>query len=277
MTTFEDGAFYLLNVGVVTLVQLFALGGPALALIYVLSTLSAYVERFARTALGSTTYQLLFGWIGTAVHETGHLLAAVLFLQPVRSFRPFTFDSKAKIQGSVVTQPNYGNLYQYIGMFFIGIAPVLFGALVIFLASYILFQDQVYDIWQRIERSNELDQPMIGSVLSSGMAFLAVVFNPRNWLNWRLYLFLYIVFAVGSSIHLSGVDVANAKRGCMPMIVLLFLFNTVLFSLGAAGSGTFAWLTQYYIFLYILLCFVILLDLLVIALLWLPAMLQSSK
>ncbi|HEU5103585.1 MAG TPA: hypothetical protein VFU22_31430 [Roseiflexaceae bacterium] len=276
MTTFQEGAAYLLNVGVVTLVQLFALGGPALLLIYVLSLLSAYVERFARTALGSTLYQLLFGWVGTAVHETGHLLAALLFLQPVKAFRPFTFNSKARIQGIVVTQPNYGNLYQYIGMFFIGIAPVLFGALVIFLASYVLFHDQINEIWRGIDRSRELDRPVISSIVSSGLSFLAIIFNPRNWLNWRLYLFLYIAFAVGSSIHLSGVDIANAKRGCLPMIVILFLFNTVLLSLGAAGSGTFAWLTQYYTFLYILLCFVILVDLLAILILWLPAVLRSS-
>ena len=60
------------------------------------------------------------------------------------------------------------------------------------------------------------------------------------------------------------------------MIVLLFLFNTVLLSLGSASSTTFTWLTQYYTFFYILLCFVILLDVLVIAILWLPAALRSS-
>ena len=60
------------------------------------------------------------------------------------------------------------------------------------------------------------------------------------------------------------------------MIVLLFLFNTVLLSLGSASGVTFAWLTQYYTFFYILLCFVILLDVLVIAILWLPAMVRSA-
>jgi hypothetical protein len=71
-------------------------------------------------------------------------------------------------------------------------------------------------------------------------------------------------------------DIQNAKLGCLPFIVLLFLFNIVLLSLGAASSGTFAWLTQYYTFLYILLCFVILLDLLAIAIPWLPATLRSA-
>src|SRR5690349_2763351 len=117
MTTFQEAATYLLTVGAITLVQLFVLGGPALLLIYILSKLSEYVERFAREVLGSVTYQILFGWVGTAVHEIGHLLAAWIVLQPVVSFRPFTFNSKAKIQGSVVTNPNYGNLYQYMGLF----------------------------------------------------------------------------------------------------------------------------------------------------------------
>jgi hypothetical protein len=225
----------------------------------------------AGRALGYSTYLLLFGWLGTAIHETGHALAALLFRQEVVSFRPFAPDAKRGTLGNVDVKLNYGSLYQYIGLFFVGIAPVLFGTLVIFLALYVLFQEQVYDVWRTIDRNSGTADSAVGNVLSSGMAFLGIVFNPRNLLDWHFYLFLYIAFTVGSSIALSGYDIAAAKLGCLPLVLLLFLFNTVLLSLGAASADTFAWLTQYYVFLYVLLCFVILLDLLAIALLWLPA------
>jgi hypothetical protein len=275
MTTIQAAATYLLNVAGVTLIQLFALGGPALLLIALLSWLSGYVRRFATAVLGPGLYHLFFGWLGTSIHEIAHLLAALVFGHHVIGFQPFTLNPRAAIRGSVTTQPNYGSLYQYIGMFFIGIAPVVFGTLVIYFAMFLLFHSQMPEMWRAIDRRTMLSEPGVSSILSSGLAFLGFVFSPRHLLDWRLYLFLYIAFSVGSSIRLSGADRAGAATGCLPMIVLLFLFNTVLLSLGSAGSATFAWLTQYYTFLYILLCFVILLDVLVIAILWLPAALRA--
>jgi hypothetical protein len=276
MTTLQEAATYLLKVGGVTLVQLFALGGPALLLIALLSWLSGYVRRFATAVLGLGFYHLFFGWLGTMIHEIAHLLAALVFRHNVLAFRPFTLDPRAAVRGSVTTQPNHGSLYQHIGLFFIGIAPVVFGPLVIYLSLYILFHTQMPEIWRMIDRRSAIDGPGINDTLTSGLAFLGFVFSPRHLLDWRMYLFLYIAFAVGSSIRLSSADVTIAKVGCLPMIVLLFLFNTVLLSIGSAGGATFAWLTQYYTFLYILLCFMILLDVLAIAILWLPATLRSA-
>jgi hypothetical protein len=275
MTTFQEAATYLLNVGGVTLMQLFALGGPGLLLIAVLSWLSGNVAILASRAFGRATYYFLFGWLGTLIHEIAHAVAALLFGHQIASFYGFTLNPNARVLGSVNTRYHAGNLFKYIGLFFIGIAPVVFGPLVIYLALYILFHAQMPEMWRAIDRRIMIYGPGVGNILSAVLAFLGFLFSPRHLLDWRLYVFLYIAFAVGSSVRLSQPDVNAAKSGCLPMIVLLFLFNTVLFSLGSAGSTTFAWLTQYYTFFYILLCFVILLDVLVIAILWLPAALRA--
>jgi hypothetical protein len=275
MTTVQEAAAYLLKVGGVTLLQLFALGGPALLLIALLSWLSGWVQRLAVATFGVTIYLLLFGWLGTTIHETGHLLTALLFRHQVASFRPFAPNLKTGVLGSVGTKYQPGSLYQYFGLFFIGIAPVVFGTLVIYLTLNVLFPGQMAEVWRTIDRRSALSGMGINDTLTAGLAFLGFVFSPQHLLNWRLYLFLYIAFSVGSSICLSREDQEGAATGCLPMVILLFLFNTVLLSLGGASSATFAWLTQYYTFLYILLCFVILLDVLAIAILWLPAMLLS--
>jgi hypothetical protein len=276
MTPFEEAASYLLNVAGVTLIQLFALGGPALLLIALLNWLSGWVQRLAVRTFGVTMYLLLFGWLGTIIHETAHLISALLFRVPVAGFRPFAPNLKTGELGRVSIKPNHGSLYQHIGLFFVGIAPLVFGTLVIYLALYVLFHSQMAEVWRMIDRRSMINGPGINNTLSSGLSFLGFVFSPRHLLDWRLYLFLYIAFSVGSSISLSSSDVRVARPGCMTFIVLLFLFNTVLLSLGSAGSATFAWMTQYYTFLSILLCFVILLDVLVIAILWLPAMVRSA-
>jgi hypothetical protein len=275
MTTFEAAADYLLNVAGITLIQLFALGGPALLLIALLSWLSGWVQRLAIATFGVTMYLLLFGWLGTAIHEIGHLIGALIFRVPVAGVKLFAPDRRTGMLGSVSIKPNYGNLYQYIGLFFVGIAPVVFGTLAIYLALYGLFYTQISEVWRLIDRRILIFGPSASSILSSGLAFLRFVFSPQHFLDWRFYLFLYIAFAVGSSISLSSYDIVAARPGCLTFIVLLFLFNTVLLSIGATRADTFAWLAQYYTFLYILLGFVILLDILAIAILWVPAALRS--
>ncbi len=272
--TIEEGATYLLNVAGVTLMQLFALGGPALLLIALLSWLSGRVHRLAYRAIGRSTFLLLFGWFGTVIHELGHLLAALLFRQQIKSFRPFAPEPDGTL-GSVTILPGYGNILQYFGIFFFGIAPVLFGPLVIFLALYSLFYGQMHELWRTLDLNTMPGQSVIGGIVSGAVAIVGFLFSPRHLIDWHLYLFLYIAFSIGSSIHLSDEDITAAKLGCLPFIILLFLFNTVLFALGSAGSATFAWLTQYYTFLYLLLCFVILLDVLAILILWLPAALRA--
>src|SRR5215207_827203 len=152
MTTFEEGATYLLNVSGITLIQLFALGGPGLLLIAVLSWLSGNVAILASRAFGRWTYYFVFGWLGTLVHETAHAVVALLFGHTIASFYGFTLNPNSRVQGSVGTKFRAGNLYQYIGMFFIGIAPVVFGTLVIYLALYLLFHSQMPERWRMINR-----------------------------------------------------------------------------------------------------------------------------
>jgi hypothetical protein len=275
MTTIQEAANYLANVGVVTLIQLFVLGGPGLLLILVLSWLAGWVQRLAIATFGVTAYLLLFGWLGTTIHEIGHLIGALFFRVPISGFRPFAPNLKTGQLGSLSVKPNYGSLYQAIGLFFVGIAPVVFGTLAIYLALYALFHSQMPEMWRAIDRRTMLSGTGASSILSSGLAFLGFVFSPRHLLDWRLYAFLYVAFSIGSSISLSPSDISVARPGCLTLILLLFLFNTVLLTLGSASSSTFAWLTQFYTFFYILLCFVILLDVLAIAILWLPAALRA--
>ena len=81
---------------------------------------------------------LLFAWIGTPIHELSHFLMCLLFgfkVSEVKLFRPFK-GKKDGILGYVNYSYNPKNLYQKIGNFFVGIAPMIGGSIVI----YILFR-----------------------------------------------------------------------------------------------------------------------------------------
>ena len=118
---------------------------------------------------------------------------------------------------------------------------------------------------------------VIGHVLASSLRFLGFLFAPRHLLDWRLYVFLYIAFAVGSSVRLSPPDIFAARLGCITFVILLFMFNLVLLPIGVASETTFAWLSPYYTYFYVILMFVMLLNLLAVAMLWLPAAVRGPK
>ena len=276
MSAFEQTLAYLLKVGSVTAVQLFTLGGPALFLIAVLSVLSRFVFRLGRDALGAHVYHFAFGILGSTIHEIGHAIASAIFGHRIREFRPFVLDPNAKVLGYVGSAHRPDNLYHHIGLFFVGIAPVLFGPLVIFLAAYILFYNEIGDFVRTLAVDSDSTQSAIRHILGSSLSFLGFLFSPSHLLGWRLYAFLYIAFAVGSSVHLSPPDIAYARIGCVTLIVLLFMFNLVLLPLGVASESTFAWISPYYTFFYVILVFVMLLNLLAAALLWLPASIRKS-
>jgi hypothetical protein len=90
-------------------------------------------------------------------------------------------------------------------------------------------------------------------------------------------VFLYIAFAVGSSVRLSPPDIFAARLGCVTFVILLFMFNLVLLPIGVASETTFAWLSPYYTYFYVTLVFVMLLNLLAVAVLWLPASVRGPK
>jgi hypothetical protein len=275
MNSIDEAASYVLDVAGVTLVQLFTLGGSLLILIAILSWLSGYVYILGRRALGPSVYHFAFGMLGSTIHEMGHAIASAIFGHRIRAFRPFVLNPNAPVLGYVGSEYRKDNLYHNVGLFFIGIAPILFGPLVIFLASYILFYDEIGSFLRTLVFDADRARSVVGHVLSSSVRFLGFLFSPAHLLDWRLYAFLYIAFAVGSSVRLSPPDIAGARTGCLLIVALLFMFNLVLLPMGVASETTFAWLSPYYTYFYVILVLVMLLNLLAALLLWLPASIRK--
>ena len=92
MAMAEQIARYLVQVASVTVVQLFTLFAPGLILVALISRLSGYITRLAYAVIGRYFYLLLFGWLGTAIHEIGHALFAIIFGHHIRKFQPFKPD-----------------------------------------------------------------------------------------------------------------------------------------------------------------------------------------
>jgi hypothetical protein len=259
---------YLLQAFLVTFGQLFVLLGPGLPLVFCLHLLSRSVLRLGQQSMGQATYWFLFGWLGALVHETAHALFALLFGHTIVRIAPTRY---------VQTRYSRHNVYQQVGKFFIGIAPILFGTLIIYCAFYLLVTPDAFERVEYVGFYNSFDSPVerLGAVIEQtalvSSAILSDLLWPGNLLNWKFYLFLYIAFAVSSMFTLSSLDIESALSGFSALVMAVFVFNIATLWLGTFGDALSLFISRFYGFFFAVMVFAVVLNLLVAAILLVAA------
>jgi len=230
--TLQNTWDYLLDAGIATITQLFVLLGPLLLLALLMNIVARKNEELSYKVLGQKVYLYVFGWLGTAVHELGHAIFAVIFAHKISEIKLFSPNS-GKSLGHVKHSYKAGNPYQTIGNFFIGIGPILLGTALLFVVTYFLFGLNIFHISEKnnVIFNFELFKSLgtlknaavnIGKGIWEYMEFILT--GPKtNW--WKLVLFFYFFYAVGSSITLSTSDIKGAFRGFLYFVIVLLLFN----------------------------------------------------
>lgn len=149
---------------------------------------------------------------GVAVHECGHLFFCLVFLHKVRKVVLFS-PSEDGTLGYVSHQYTPGNLYQKIGLFFIGTGPVWFGFLVLFLISRLFLPASIFD-------------PGISETARIRL-FFSSFFSLSFWGGFLHWIWFYLAVCIAAHINLSPPDIRGAWLGFVTMIafvILLFLF-----------------------------------------------------
>lgn len=213
-----------------TFMQVFVLLGPLLVLAFIMHVVASNNERLSYKLFGRRGYLYVFGWLGTAVHELGHAIFAILFGHKIQSMVLFNPDPNSGSLGHVSHSYDSSSAYQNIGNFFIGIGPILFGSIILFLISYLLFDINVMRLgtvsfsMDSLLSISALKETAVGVWESTWTYVQLVLTNEKsNW--WRIILLLYVLFAAGSSITLSMADVQGAMGGFVYFVILLLLFN----------------------------------------------------
>jgi hypothetical protein len=235
--------------------QLALLLGPGLALGLALHVLSSFVNRRASRYLGRA-YYLLFGWLGTAVHEVGHAVFCLLFAHRITDVKLFDFAPRDGSLGYVRHSYDRSSLYQRAGNFFIGIGPIIFGTLVVIAAARWLLGAEVLArmrpaAWDGgLARSPTAWVVLAGQVAAGAGEALGALLVPSRLADWRAWAFLYVAFTVGSSISLSIDDLKGAFSGFATIVLLVLIGNLATLWWGEVlGSGVVAlagWLAVAY-------------------------------
>lgn len=220
---------YVLDSLLATGYQLFILLGPLVLLAFLMNLVARYNEDHAINLFGLKGYLYGFGWLGTSIHELAHAFFALIFLHRIDDIKLFTPNMDNGYLGYVSHSYNPNNFYQTIGCFFFGIAPILLCPLLLILVTYVLFNLNMANMGASFQFQFISQPPFLltdpETAWNDFLSFINIVIFGYETSWWKLILFVYLFFAIGSSIALSKPDIQNALNGFYSIVILLMLLN----------------------------------------------------
>ena len=149
----------------------------------------------------------VFGVIGIPIHELCHAVFAKIFFHDIKKIKWFDPRGKGNSYGFVHHHYNDKNFYHRVGLFFIGMGPVLLAPVFLFTAYHYLVPGA---------------QPV-----KSVASITASLIDFRNLSSIGFYVFLYLTVCITSQMELSPDDFKIARGGILPFFVFFLLINTI--------------------------------------------------
>jgi hypothetical protein len=267
---------YLAKGLLLTFIQVLLVLGPGLVLAYAMHRLSGLMRNYAARIFGLRVYIGLTA-LGIVIHELGHAFFCLVFRHKIvdmQLFRP----GKDGSLGYVNHAYNPKSYYQSIGNFFIGTGPIWFGMAVIYMLSLYMLTPAAFEPMKEMGLgfdSLTLDAGIMAvmkEISKSVWAVFCSLFSMANLGDWTFYVFIYLVFCIGSHVTLSRSDVKGATQGFLTLITSLLVLNWLTMWLGEFSLKTCQWISQYYGIFYAVMLFALVLNVLVLAFLVLASL-----
>jgi hypothetical protein len=156
-----------------------------------------------------------FGVFGVPIHELCHAIFATVFFHDIKKIKWFDPKGKGNSYGSVTHHYNEKNFYHRLGLFFIGMGPVLLAPVFLFAAYHFLVPSA---------------GPTHFSVTNVGRSFGvfgASLVQAKNWSSVGFYGFLYFTVCITSQMELSPEDFKIARGGIFPFFSLCLVASLV--------------------------------------------------
>lgn len=172
------------------------------------------------------------GFLGTPIHELSHAAMCLLFFHRIEEIRLFRIGDDG-VLGYVNHSYNSRNVYQRIGNYFIGVAPILCGGAVLFLVMpylapslYLLFDGYVEDFaYLQLQGFGLAEFFAYAFVVMRGM--LAALFTFRAD-GIGLWIFYILALCIALHMNLSGADIKGALPALVPLVPALLIVNLAL-------------------------------------------------
>jgi hypothetical protein len=218
-----------INTILVSFLELFYLLGVIIAIGFLLGLIEKYSNTFLVRAFG-TRGILLTAWLGTPIHEIGHMLMCFLWGHKVTRVKLLQLNSSDGILGYVEHHYNPNSIYQQVGNFFIGLGPIFSGIGSLILGMYLLVPQSYAAFKIQIHQHVSLEQLDINVLKTIGGAVIAIsksLFTFHNLISPTFWIFLVLAISISSHIALSKADIRGSVKGLVMIFFLLVLFNVV--------------------------------------------------
>ena len=175
------------------------------------------------------------GLIGTPIHELSHALMCIIFRHKITDMKLFQMDDESGTMGYVTHTYTTRSRYQKIGNFFIGVAPIIGGSLVLHLLMRWLLPEEYREISQLIDD--------FSLVMSDGLSFDIISYSFE--VTWQSLLTIFTSFDKGISciaflllgacvalhMKLSSADIKGALPSMPAIVVLVAVVNLVFYGI----------------------------------------------
>ena len=171
------------------------------------------------------------GIIGTTIHEFSHALLCKIFLHKITDIKWFSLNIEDRELGHVNHTFNKNSIYQRVGNFFIGVAPILVGSILLTLFYKIFLDNSFNTILENINVNSYL---YLGKnfnlidffklLLNQFILFLKSTFTINNLSSISFWIFLFIAISISTHMSLSKADLKNSLDG----IIFIFIISVVI-------------------------------------------------
>lgn len=226
-----------MKIAVGVLIQLFSTVG----VIFLFGFLIALLRRLFCSISGTAGPKILLatGFIGTPIHELSHALMCIVFGHKIRKIKLYDPNSTSGTLGYVDHSYNRKNLYHQIGNFFIGIAPLLFGAFLIVLLMYLLVPSVFLSVTRvAVDLSLESAFPIGEFFGFFGSAIMAIFCSLVSLEGW---IFVLLAILIASHMEMSGSDM---KSGLWGLLFILLIYIPISVTVGIVSPTGFDSLTR---------------------------------
>lgn len=155
------------------------------------------------------------GFIGTPVHELSHAVMCVLFGHRITEMRLFQISDDGTL-GYVNHSYNGRNVYQQIGNFFIGVAPIVCISGILYGAAYLLLPSFTSAV----------------SVYGAELSFNSVWYSLKAFFSaatsWQWWVFVLVGMLLALHMNLSGADIKGAWSGVILLLIVVLVVDIVL-------------------------------------------------
>lgn len=172
---------------------------------------------------------VITGLVGTPIHELGHFLMCKLFgfrVWEVALFRPIAGRADG-VLGYVRYSYDPTSLWQRLGCFFVGVAPMILGVVVILLLLRFLTPEIYASLRERLRMALDQRRGPLGLAGAAFSGLFGGLARLRGWALGRGVLCLYLIFSISTHMTLSTADLRGASAGLLVVAVLCALFGVV--------------------------------------------------